>query len=95
MRPYSSNLGDRRIVSDPEGRTPKPRGSVPAGDALLSGPPGLGVLSEGQLAAGGELGPTPGGGCDPRGRSVLQYEMYTIERNAERTATAGRLLYDM
>ncbi|XP_077705531.1 integrator complex subunit 10 isoform X9 [Canis aureus] len=24
-----------------------------------------------------------------------QYEMYTIERNAERTATAGRLLYDM
>lgn len=28
-------------------------------------------------------------------RCVLQYEMYTIERNAERTATAGRLLYDM
>lgn len=26
---------------------------------------------------------------------LLQYEMYTIERNAERTATAGRLLYDM
>lgn len=26
--------------------------------------------------------------------AVLQYEMYTIERN-ERTATAGRLLYDM
>ncbi|XP_008583783.1 PREDICTED: integrator complex subunit 10 [Galeopterus variegatus] len=25
----------------------------------------------------------------------IQYEMYTIERNAERTATAGRLLYDM
>lgn len=25
----------------------------------------------------------------------LQYEMYTIERNAERTASAGRLLYDM
>ena len=30
-----------------------------------------------------------------RPRPVLQYEMYTIERNAERTATAGRLLYDM
>lgn len=27
--------------------------------------------------------------------SLLQYEMYTIERNAERTASAGRLLYDM
>uniref|UniRef100_A0A8C3XWX3 Integrator complex subunit 10 n=1 Tax=Chelydra serpentina TaxID=8475 RepID=A0A8C3XWX3_CHESE len=26
---------------------------------------------------------------------VFQYEMYTIERNAERTASAGRLLYDM
>nr|XP_027782706.1 integrator complex subunit 10 isoform X10 [Marmota flaviventris]XP_040149314.1 integrator complex subunit 10 isoform X3 [Ictidomys tridecemlineatus] len=25
----------------------------------------------------------------------IQYEMYTIERNAERTATAGRLLYEM
>ncbi|XP_018601668.1 integrator complex subunit 10 isoform X3 [Scleropages formosus] len=25
----------------------------------------------------------------------IQYEMYTIERNAERTASAGRLLYDM
>ncbi|XP_011478515.1 integrator complex subunit 10 isoform X2 [Oryzias latipes] len=25
----------------------------------------------------------------------IQYEMYTIERNAERTAPAGRLLYDM
>nr|XP_054364613.1 integrator complex subunit 10 isoform X3 [Mirounga angustirostris] len=25
----------------------------------------------------------------------IQYEMYTIERNAERTAYAGRLLYDM
>ncbi|XP_054999708.1 integrator complex subunit 10 isoform X4 [Sorex araneus] len=25
----------------------------------------------------------------------IQYEMYTIERNAERTSTAGRLLYDM
>ncbi|XP_040827236.1 integrator complex subunit 10 isoform X5 [Ochotona curzoniae] len=25
----------------------------------------------------------------------IQYEMYTLERNAERTATAGRLLYDM
>lgn len=24
-----------------------------------------------------------------------QYEMYIIERNAERTASAGRLLYDM
>lgn len=37
----------------------------------------------------------PGRGCDPWVWSVLQYEMYTIERNAERTATAGRLLYDM
>lgn len=27
--------------------------------------------------------------------ALFQYEMYTIERNAERTATAGRLLYDM
>ncbi|XP_010114463.1 PREDICTED: integrator complex subunit 10 [Chlamydotis macqueenii] len=27
--------------------------------------------------------------------SIWQYEMYTIERNAERTASAGRLLYDM
>uniref|UniRef100_UPI00398F2F8B integrator complex subunit 10 isoform X2 n=1 Tax=Pristiophorus japonicus TaxID=55135 RepID=UPI00398F2F8B len=26
---------------------------------------------------------------------MLKYEMYTIERNAERTASAGRLLYDM
>uniref|UniRef100_A0A8D0GZL3 Integrator complex subunit 10 n=1 Tax=Sphenodon punctatus TaxID=8508 RepID=A0A8D0GZL3_SPHPU len=25
----------------------------------------------------------------------IQYEMYTIEKNAERTASAGRLLYDM
>ncbi|XP_062332602.1 integrator complex subunit 10 [Osmerus eperlanus] len=25
----------------------------------------------------------------------IQYEMYTIERNAEKTASAGRLLYDM
>ncbi|XP_029410504.1 integrator complex subunit 10 isoform X5 [Nannospalax galili] len=25
----------------------------------------------------------------------IQYEMYTVERNAERTSTAGRLLYDM
>lgn len=25
----------------------------------------------------------------------LQYEMYIIERNSERTASAGRLLYDM
>ncbi|XP_051865995.1 integrator complex subunit 10 isoform X1 [Pristis pectinata] len=25
----------------------------------------------------------------------IQYEMYTIERNAERTASAGRILYDM
>ncbi|XP_067849764.1 integrator complex subunit 10 isoform X2 [Heptranchias perlo] len=25
----------------------------------------------------------------------IQYEMYTVERNAERTASAGRLLYDM
>nr|XP_033771247.1 integrator complex subunit 10 isoform X2 [Geotrypetes seraphini] len=25
----------------------------------------------------------------------IQYEMYTIERNAERTSSAGRLLYDM
>lgn len=24
-----------------------------------------------------------------------QYEMYIIERNAERTSSAGRLLYDM
>lgn len=27
--------------------------------------------------------------------ALFQYEMYIIERNAERTATAGRLLYDM
>lgn len=27
--------------------------------------------------------------------SCVQYEMYSIERNAERTASAGRLLYDM
>lgn len=26
---------------------------------------------------------------------LIQYEMYTIERNAERTTSAGRLLYDM
>ncbi|KAG8454406.1 hypothetical protein GDO86_000868 [Hymenochirus boettgeri] len=25
----------------------------------------------------------------------IQYEMYSIERNAERSASAGRLLYDM
>lgn len=26
---------------------------------------------------------------------LLQYEMYIIERNSEKTASAGRLLYDM
>ncbi|EQB78717.1 integrator complex subunit 10 isoform 2 [Camelus ferus] len=30
-----------------------------------------------------------------RGQSAQSYEMYSIERNAERTATAGRLLYDI
>ncbi|XP_062813737.1 integrator complex subunit 10 isoform X2 [Anolis carolinensis] len=40
-------------------------------------------------------------GAPPRSPRVgfepgsLQYEMYSIERNAERTASAGRLLYDM
>ena len=43
---------------------------------------------------GGGAGRERGRGPDPA-PAVLQYEMYTIERNAERTATAGRLLYDM
>ena len=43
---------------------------------------------------GGGAGREGGRGPDPA-PAVLQYEMYTIERNAERTATAGRLLYDM
>lgn len=52
----------------------------------ILGPPGAGTVEE---PAGRAEGLTPPRLC------CIQYEMYTIERNAERTATAGRLLYDM